>query len=69
MELKLHVEKDRKVKLDGIRQREFDAPVPRVEAAAVAKSNVDELAPQSQSSSIRRAALQEIRRELADLSQ
>jgi len=38
-----------------------------VEATAVAKSNVDEQTPQS--SSTRRAALQEIRRELADLSQ
>ena len=67
MELKLHAKKDRKVKFDGIRQHEFGAPVARVEATAVAKSNVDEQTPQS--SSTRRAALQEIRRELADLSQ
>ena len=76
MELKLHAKKDRKVKFDGIRQHEFGAPVARVEATAVAKSNVEATAAKSnvdeqtpQSSSTRRAALQEIRRELADLSQ
>ena len=93
MELKLHMNKERKWKFDDTRRREVDASIDRIEAAeAVTRNDAQSAtaaatpsdvqlvtaaatpsdiqpAARSHSFSSRRAALQDIRLELADLSQ